>query len=665
MGASEVVAKLFQESPEVAKIFGLGEKASPELRAAVEKYKPGLAARMESNGSFESNSRALNELKLKFGSDDAHGIVKDAGYGRIESPTQPGRNLMFGAAAVPAGANMNPFSAAKELGQQIKPVTDAYENAKDKVAGAAIKQMNFGNDPTFQRQGTAALSTLADPVNFIPGAPGAVMQGAQMLGGLSSDAPKNDAVPASPAGQQLSLEKYAHGGAVSNLKVLHQTDTHTTLMHPDGHEIRLAHAKLQPAQIKELKSAPKYAEGGDVQQPVADPQPQASGASADWGGPAPTNVPLPTAQSPNDSIGAPPADPMAGMRQAQGLQEQGILGQAKATGDLGNKEADLAGQQQQQSADLQQNFQQKTAELDQDRQAIMHDIASGHIDPDHYLNNMSAGSKVGTAIGLLLGGLGGSATGKNPAMEYLQKQIDHDVDAQKADLGRKENLLSALQKQYGNLHDATLMAKTIYSDIYSAKIQQAAASAKTPMAQAAAQQAIGQLRAQTAPMQMEMAQRQSILEGMNKGQLSDPSVAVQHLVPKEHQKAVFDEIGKAQNTAANEGEMLKNFDTASKENTVMRTGAGLARTPPSIMGMRALSLPMIHDAEGRVNEFEAKTLNDLEPKPGDTDAKIAAKRAQLVNFMQQKKAAPTAKGFGIDLSKFRTTNPASGKTTPR
>ena len=69
-----------------------------------------------------------------------------------------------------------------------------------------------------------------------------------------------------------------------------------------------------------------------------------------------------------------------------------------------------------------------------------------------------------------------------------------------------------------------------------------------------------------------------------------------------------------------------------------------------------MMLPIIHDAEGRVNEFEQKTTSDLEPKPGDTAAKIQAKRQALEAFLNQKKSAPTAKGFGINLDNFGSTS---------
>jgi hypothetical protein len=72
--------------------------------------------------------------------------------------------------------------------------------------------------------------------------------------------------------------------------------------------------------------------------------------------------------------------------------------------------------------------------------------------------------------------------------------------------------------------------------------------------------------------------------------------------------------------------------------------------------MNMASLPLIHDLEGRVNEYEQKTVQDNLPQPGDRDSTIAAKRKALEQFFNQKASAPTAKGFGIDLDRFQSTS---------
>jgi hypothetical protein len=53
------------------------------------------------------------------------------------------------------------------------------------------------------------------------------------------------------------------------------------------------------------------------------------------------------------------------------------------------------------------------------------------IDPDRYMKNLSSGSKVMSAIGIAISGMGAGLTGKsNMAMDVLQRNIDRDIKAQ-------------------------------------------------------------------------------------------------------------------------------------------------------------------------------------------------------------------------------------------
>lgn len=461
-------------------------------------------------------------------------------------------------------------------------------------------------------------------------------------------------LPSSQPEEKKEDTGFAKGGEVKlNFSQFKKVggDKHTTILkHKDGHEIRIAHNALKPNEKKQVMALKHYAEGGEVDSD------QSGGASETWDT-APTqdvpqNIQLPAQQE----MQLPPQASAAPIQQAAQEQEQGIKQQATAEGQLGQKEASLAGQQADAATQLAKSYQDNVQQLTQERQSIMNDIAAKHIDPSRYMKNLSTGAQVGTAIGLILGGIGGGGT-HNLVMDALQKNIDRDVEAQKAEVGQKENLLHATMQQFGNLHDAVNMTKVITTDAYINKIQQAAAQSKDPMAQARAQQAIGQLHMQVAPLLQQIAQRQTILQGVH-GNIIPPEMAVEALVPKEHQKDVFNEIGKAQNAQQNEKFIMDNFDKANKQNTVLKTGAGMLRTPDSIISMQNMLLPLIKDNEGRVNEFEFETTKQMMPQPGDSEQKVSAKRAALQHFIEQKKAAPTAKGYGLDLSRLQSTKPA-------
>ncbi len=341
---------------------------------------------------------------------------------------------------------------------------------------------------------------------------------------------------------------------------------------------------------------------------------------------------------------------------AQSNQAQQQYAQAQA--EQGAKESKAYQENQQKQVELQTLHQQNLMNQDKEMQAWVNDAKAGHIDPKHYINNMSGGQKVATAIGLLLGGISaGLSGGPNPVMKILEDNINRDVEAQKANSEQKNNIFRAMQQRYGNQRDATAATQLFYRNMMVDKVMQAAAQNKGPAAQLQAQMFKAQQDQQMLPIKMQLATVQTINDGLQKGLVS-PEQAIQYKVPKEQQKAVFDEIGKARNVAQNEKEILGSFDKASNENTILKTGAGMLRTPASVTTMQNLLLPAIKDNEGRVNEFEFETVKKLLPQPGDTDAKIAEKRKGLINFIEAKKAAPTAKGFGIPVpdsgaSKFK------------
>jgi len=190
------------------------------------------------------------------------------------------------------------------------------------------------------------------------------------------------------------------------------------------------------------------------------------------------------------------------------------------------------------------------------------------------------------------------------------------------------------------------------------------------MAAARAAQLKAQLMQQAAPLMQQQAMRGMLMGGnadqngmQQPGQLrsEDPSIYVPFMIQDPAtQKQALKEIGDSQNIANNRQTILDAFDKAKDENSILGRISHAGFTPPSILQMRAQMLPIIHDAEGRVNEFEQKTTSDLEPKPGDSDATVQAKRNALIRFMEGKSAAPTAMAHGINLQNFKST--ASGKS---
>lgn len=226
------------------------------------------------------------------------------------------------------------------------------------------------------------------------------------------------------------------------------------------------------------------------------------------------------AVSPQDPMASSMGD-MAGMMQkGYGNEMAGINASTKAAGALGDQQAQLLNQNIQSQQNAQVAYKQQYDELEKERQAHMSDIQQGYIDPQKYWTGDSNGngshSRVASAIGMILAGF--NPTNKpNAAVDMLKYQMDQNIEAQKQNLGAKQNLLTANLRQFGNLREATDMTRLMQSDIMQNELKTAAAKAASPMAKAAALTAAGQLQMQYAPLQQQMAMRQSMMKLANSG----------------------------------------------------------------------------------------------------------------------------------------------------
>lgn len=338
---------------------------------------------------------------------------------------------------------------------------------------------------------------------------------------------------------QSNKEPSMKGLNLSKFKKIHSSEDTTTLADHNGHQIRIAHKKLNEDMRKQLTELPKFANGGMVNEeenplepkmdmtfnsdvmsmdPGAFPVDVASEAPAQMGtigegywGRVEDGLQAPNAQSapslptetPLTNVSLPAETQPTGQNSimdalpGQVNQMMGIQREANAMGMQGNQELQAAQQHELKAQEAFKVYQQNTAGLHKEIKDITHDYENGHIDPNNFFSSKSDMGKVSTAIGLLLGGIGGGLTGQeNPALKFLNQNIDRDIDAQKAEMNKKSNLLNHLYQQLGNEKDAALMAKAVYADIYSNKIAQAAAKAKDPIVQARAQQAIGQIQSE-------------------------------------------------------------------------------------------------------------------------------------------------------------------------
>lgn len=365
----------------------------------------------------------------------------------------------------------------------------------------------------------------------------------------------------------------------SGFKKVAQDEHTATFRHEKlGHELKIAHKKLSPKLKGQLDSLPiqKFDAGGGVQgvsemdegpidsdQRAPVPAPPAAaptegvyqdtpggvsagtgdtytppGASADapatnaGDGPGPATMPSPANQDP---LG------MAAAGQAQikalGQQEAGQQAAEKAKGDLGAAQAQEEKAHQDRLQAAQTTFQGTMDHLNDQDQKLQADIAAGHVDPKKYVDSMSTGSKISTGIGLILGGMGSGLThGPNLAFQYLQSQIDRDIDAQKADLGKKQNLLAHNMALMGNARAGMDLTRMQLGDMVNSHLRMSADNAATPMAAGAAQAIGGLFEGQKAQIKQNLAIHQAQQGAFSGGQASP--MVMESLSPEMRERAV-------------------------------------------------------------------------------------------------------------------------------
>lgn len=344
--------------------------------------------------------------------------------------------------------------------------------------------------------------------------------------------------------------------------------------------------------------------------------------------------------------------------QGMNEQKQGIYGQAKAEGVMGNQQAQALQQGQNQLQTLQQNWQATHDQLNKERDGIIKDINAGHIDPNQYWNDKSTGGKISTAIGLILGGMGaGMLHQENPVMSMLNKEIDRNIAAQRVNLEKKNTLLQANREQFRNEADASAMTRVMLSDSISNQLKIAAAKATDPMAKARALQAAGQLDQQAAPLLSQIAMRRAILGNAGQQGGTDPSMAIRVIVPEGQQQNAYKELGEAQGMARAKDNILGSFDKLANLNTLGNRITSPLQTSKQVSAIRdPLIAGLSKETAGRFTESDAKMVGSLFPATGDSPETTATKRAQLLKLISEKMNFPLLDSFGIKPASFSRFN---------
>jgi len=119
-------------------------------------------------------------------------------------------------------------------------------------------------------------------------------------------------------------------------------------------------------------------------------------------------------------------------REAQWLKERGDL---EARQDAASARDDAA-------------YRGRQEVINQRREQLDTEIGDGKIDPNQFWGKMPMANKAMALIGVMLGAKAAGSRGTNEAMGILEKAIDRDIDAQKANLAKKQWQSSELGRRY-------------------------------------------------------------------------------------------------------------------------------------------------------------------------------------------------------------------------
>jgi hypothetical protein len=473
----------------------------------------------------------------------------------------------------------------------------------------------------------------------------------------------------------------------------------------DGSTFRVAKKGIHPARQMHILRLPKYSEGGEVrpgleielqklgdryspppQQPVSNqlsPEAMAfvSGSqnkpmSMDWNPMDPGPQFNPMLPTPEPEVAVSPVDPrMSATEPAQQTQQSSmggvslpdlnsIYGQG-AAGIMGAAEAEA--EQQKQIADTvdpylkaqeqqMQMFQQKMKSYQDQADQLAQGVAASEIDPNRYMNSKDTGGKIRTGIAILLGGAGQGLMGtqSNAVMDYINKQIDRDIDAQKANLGKKQSLLSNNLQIQGSLVQAENATRLQMASIVQGQISKIAAQTNSPILMSKAQAAIAEWRAKLAPVQVDLAEASAKRQMMNNAMKSgDVSAAIIGGIPKEHQGKAFEELGAFRAIQTGINEVDNTIEDMFKVNSVGNRVLNPIQSKAQIDTAEARLMPIVKKIiDERMTDADARTMirpyvTGILENEGTKDKK----KAELLRALRSKvpEKTPILSSFGVDL----------------
>ena len=241
--------------------------------------------------------------------------------------------------------------------------------------------------------------------------------------------------------------------------------------------------------------------------PEASPNPVGPPLSGAGGPPPPEAKPRYSGAA---STGNPALD------EALNQQIRGISLAATAAGAQGKMDADAQKDYIGKLDAIADDYKTHRAAITQKINDNVEAILGAKVNPNQFWESRSTGQMIMGGLGILLGGISSGLTGQaNPALGIIDKAIDRDIDAQKANIKNKQTAIGLLMDQGHDLDSATKIARADAQERVAAQMQLSALKMRNPAAIAAAQQAMASAKAQSVKEIDESAARRAQTQAVN------------------------------------------------------------------------------------------------------------------------------------------------------
>jgi F0F1-type ATP synthase membrane subunit c/vacuolar-type H+-ATPase subunit K len=457
---------------------------------------------------------------------------------------------------------------------------------------------------------------------------------------------------------------------LNNCSILKETDDHYHVMLPSGRQMQLEKGKLQEkahAIIKKMRKAQHFEDGGMASNIKDSPEQIAAEAAAMAPAkPLDTKAVAPAADAAkSDGSTMPAYDSTAPYSAKIAAAEIPLQAEKEANLEIarlkGGEEAakrkayDEAIKQltpatpQQPLKTQAQIFNEYSA-----KDSAFENALKTKIDPDRYIHNMSTPAKIASGIGMIIGAMGTGFGNQNMGAKVLQDAIDRDIEAQKNDQTQAMNLWKMNHEAMRDDMTATLQTQNQMMTMLKTKVDRAAALNGAPLALQNAKVLNAQIDQKIADNRFKM----SLMDPAN-GE-TDPSVKVQYLVPQSHQAEVFKEIKRAQDVHDVSKDIMTAYDEAAKDLRPL-SGGRLKNVLPLTESayankLEGLLMTTVQDLEGTVKQAAMENVrHNFMPHTFNSDLEVQERRKALEEYLNGKKSAPVAKGYGIDLERYRST----------